>query len=455
MNDRGNGKPFLIIAGAVGLLIFLSLFPWGELTGNRLKDFNLLSDIFPDEPTMGYGEYLDPELSEALRAKETKKNDNTDTVSGPSIEPPKVFKNIAEDGTVLIEDYSPGGKGFANLRKALGRTDRTARVGVIGDSYIEGDIMTMNLRENLQNRFGGKGIGYVPAFTELTGFRTSVKQSCDGWIRHEIRTDAPDDKKILQGEYYSSNGSGNSRFKGVSSPARLDSWDRTSVVCLAPGGGEITLSTDSSTQTFPLDASNIVRSFSLNGSTSSASIKASVGVNVMGVYLDGNTGVAVDNMSLRGYSGRTHRNLSKERAREIREFIDYDLIIVEYGTNALSTQQKEYGGYSEILKGVINRIKECYPNSDILLLGIGDRGQKSGTDVKSIPTATNMVDAQRKAARDAGVMFWDTRQAMGGENSVVAWREKGMINPDYVHLNSKGGKEIARLLTNAIIRKLQ
>jgi hypothetical protein len=32
---------------------------------------------------------------------------------------------------------------------------------------------------------------------------------------------------------------------------------------------------------------------------------------------------------------------------------------------------------------------------------------------------------------------------MGGAGSVVSWRERGLINADYIHLNAKGGAALS------------
>ena len=65
-----------------------------------------------------------------------------------------------------------------------------------------------------------------------------------------------------------------------------------------------------------------------------------------------------------------------------------------------------------------------------------------------------MVDVQRRMAHRSGVHFWDMRAAMGGENSVVDWRKRRLMNADYIHLNRDGGREMARLLFEAISRSL-
>ncbi len=65
-----------------------------------------------------------------------------------------------------------------------------------------------------------------------------------------------------------------------------------------------------------------------------------------------------------------------------------------------------------------------------------------------------MVDAQRKAAREARCLFWDTREAMGGDDAIVEWTRKGYTNKDYIHLSHKGGKALSTPLFNAIKHNL-
>ena len=98
----------------------------------------------------------------------------------------------------------------------------------------------------------------------------------------------------------------------------------------------------------------------------------------------------------------------------------------------------------------VERIRSAYPNADILIMGVADRGEKVGTEVYSMPACKSMVNAQRELARKTGAAFWDTRAAMGGDNSVVVWRNRKLVNADYTHLNRDGGRELARLLFNAL-----
>lgn len=454
-----RGHPFFIIIVALVVLAAMSFLPWAEWTDGKFKGFSLISDlIYDNEPEQTSPEPVDPELEAAMQAKKDlsepaqriASGDSTQTTI-PTPDQVKPAVNPHQGDKVIIEDYTLDGRGLINLKRALAvRDKRPARIAVIGDSYIEGDIFTMNLRSELQDAFGGNGVGYIYLSSPLTGFRTSVSQRCSGWTVHDIRKNAKDEYKDLMGEYFTANAGASATFKGSSKLPHLATWGSTALMFVAPNGGKVTINTDSITKTFDAQASPKVQFVEVPGVTSSAKITATSGIIALGAYLNDNSGVTVDCMSLRGNSGISHRGISTDLAGQMRQFVDYDLIIVEYGINALQASQKNYTAYKDLMVKAVTRIKECYPNADILIMGIGDRGQKSGGEVRSMSTAPNMVAAQRDLARETGSLFWDTREAMGGENAVVAWRQEGRINPDYIHLNAKGGKELGALLSEAL-----
>ena len=174
----------------------------------------------------------------------------------------------------------------------------------------------------------------------------------------------------------------------------------------------------------------------------------------LGSWLDGNNGVSVDCMSSRGYSGITLTGINKDLCRDMANYIDYDLIILEFGINAMSAKQKDYSVYASRLEKVVDHVKQCYPNADILLLGIGDRGEKRNGEVHSMLSVPYMIEAQRGVARKAHCLFWDTREAMGGEDAIVSWSKNGFANKDYIHLTHKGGAKLAEPLFNAIQNQL-
>ena len=50
-----------------------------------------------------------------------------------------------------MEDYSPDGNGLKRFKSALAQAgNRVVRIAFLGDSYIEGDIFTQDVREKLR-----------------------------------------------------------------------------------------------------------------------------------------------------------------------------------------------------------------------------------------------------------------------------------------------------------------
>ncbi|MDE6134137.1 MAG: hypothetical protein K2F79_01010, partial [Muribaculaceae bacterium] len=246
-----------------------------------------------------------------------------------------------------------------------------------------------------------------------------------------------DTLRLLQAEYGVADAAATVIYEGTKRFPESSVWTMSSVVVIAPSAGSVVLrGAEGNSATFSLEASPEPQCISLPGLTDRLTVESSVpGLICLGAYLDGDVGVQVDCMSVRGNSGIAMRNTSLALTAAVRPWVDYDFIIVEYGINALSPGQNDYSAYSNAMGNVLERLKACYPESDVLLLGISDRGAKNGSAVNSLPACRHMVDAQRKAAHRAGVCFWDMRQAMGGEDAVVEWRRRKLMNADYIHLN--------------------
>lgn len=453
MNDSSSRQLIFIITIALGLLMLLSAIPWSNLTGNTLKDFNLLSDLFSNErPVLSTQPVLTSEIEEVLNEEIPEVTDSASAIVNEAVVPVPVQEVQVEaapviNGIVAIENYT-GGELLSNFRNALSQASvRTVRVAVIGDSFIEGDIFSQDLRSMLRENYGGSGIGFSALHSDFPGFRRTVKMKTSGWELHDIRTMAAKDSlRLLSGDYAVSSGNATTIFTSGSA----GTWARTTLVYLATDSGSVSVATESAEKTITAIPSTDIQSISIDGSTNSAKITASHGVIALGAYLDSTSGIQVDCMSIRGNSGLPMRKLNRNLSTQMRNLADYDLIILEYGTNAVSAGQTDYSGYAQAMVRSVERIRSSYPAADILIMGIADRGEKVGTEVSSMAACAAMVNSQRELARKTGTAFWDTRAAMGGENSVVEWRNRKLVNADYTHLNKDGGRELARLLFNAL-----
>lgn len=70
---------------------------------------------------------------------------------------------------------------------------RKVRIAHFGDSIIEGDLISSDLREFLQQKFGGNGAGFLSMNSYDIQFRKSTRQSfSDNWKSASIYTKNPD-----------------------------------------------------------------------------------------------------------------------------------------------------------------------------------------------------------------------------------------------------------------------
>lgn len=466
------GSPALIMLITVALLIGASFVPWEKITAGRINGFSLWSDLVDSESDSDESQFdeaapIDPKLAELMaeettvgESSTTEKSDSIVIDTLPAIEEPRPLNVARRDtatGIVAIEDYSVDGKGLEQLKIALTYRGQ-ARIAVVGDSYIEGDIFTQDLRAKLQSEYGGSGVGYMGLHSDFPGFRRSVRQSGSGWKVHEIgKKGSVTAYEPLAEHYYTPQAGAAATYKGTDKVVNAESWNVSRLLVIAPEGGTVTVTTDLGTQEFQLAAApDSVQLVEVVGATERATFEASESsIAALGAWLESSRGIGVDCMSSRGFSGLTLEEISPSLSRQMSDFVDYQLIVLEFGINAMSPGQKNFNVYRRAIVRVVNHLRQCYPGADFLIMGIGDRGEKRSGEVHSMLSVPYMIDAQRKAAAEARCMFWDTREAMGGEDAIVEWTRSGLTNKDYIHMTHKGGERLATEFFNALMEKLR
>lgn len=469
MNHSSPRYIVTLVGIAFAMLLILSAIPWTDLTGNVIKDFNLFEDLFPSEKKVASNapEIVDPELADLMAQADeihtTADNEKIDStvvdqpitqaVSIPAVVPSVYEAPINSDGTVLIENFSASAEAFPHFKAALTHAgERNVRVAVIGDSYIEGDIFCQDLRKLLQDEYGGEGVGFMAMHSDFPGFRGSVTQSSSGWILHDIRKmNRNDSLRTLSGDYARAQNRARSTYKATKSQP---SWSKASYMFIAADSATITLSADGVPSSFDVGPSHSPQRLVLDGPMKEFSINSPEGIVGLGAYLDGTAGIQVDCMSVRGNSGLSLGKLNPTLCNAMRQYIDYDLIILEFGMNILSAEQTNYNTYGKGMLHAVERVKACYPNADILIMGVGDRGVKDGPNVVSMPTCHALIKAQRELAQNTGAFFWDTHAAMGGDGAALKWRNNNLLNADYIHLNHKGGGRLADIFFRSLKQSL-
>lgn len=470
---RGYLKEGLTVLGAtIVLLLLFGAIPDFEF---KYKHFNILSDILKsdslaeelDEHTtvelLGNGEELLALVADSLKMVSSSEPSaqavKDSLVAKPTLPDAKTSSFGASAEGVTIEDYSSGKKALYPFYRALQNDIKTrpVRIGVLGDSFIEADIITAKLRKLLQSRYGGTGVGFVPIASPAAQYRQTIHHTFSGWTTFSmVYYKKADWKKFcLSGFYFTPNKEGASvTLKTVKNePVTMISFffineKHTKV--------SVTINNQAPVEYRPESSESVQQLVFSDPAIQSVSIqvKQVEGFTAFGMYLNNTSGVYVDNFSVRGSSGSVLTTMSKELSTQLTQHVPYDLLVIQYGLNVIATDKKWYPSYKKLMVNAIQRLQECYPGVPILMMSVGDKGSKGAEGITTHPGVLPLIEAQRQAAGQAGIAFWNTYQAMGGEKSMAQFvdHKPPMAAKDYTHINYLGGDKIAEQLFESLMK---
>lgn len=432
----------LLMFIVVGALLAMYLLPGVTVGGHVLRRVDILGDV----------------------RRATEPVTEPDSLLPP---PPKVkpaFVDTCRAGMTCIEDYSDSTlRGMTSFYRALDELavqPRPVRIAYFGDSFIEADILTADLREMLQKRYGGCGVGFVTITSMTSGFRPTVRHSFGGWQSHSVMDSVFFDrsKQGVSGHYFIPNSGAYVELKGQKTYASLlDTCQRASIFFY--NRGEVSLSVrvnrgEAVTETFqPIDD---LQKMTVEGNIGSVrwAVEKADSTLFYGLAMDGVSGITVDNFSLRGSSGLSLRSVPVWMMREFNEQRPYDLIILQFGLNVATERGRNYDRYIAGMQTTLQHLKSAFPQAGILVVSVGDRDYKTEDgDLRTMPGIKNLVRYQQNLAADESVAFWNMFEAMGGESSMaeMVHAKPSLANYDYTHINFRGGKHLAGLLYDALI----
>lgn len=356
----------------------------------------------------------------------------------------------------LIEDYTAEQSGLKNLEtvvRSYNTLQRPIRIAILGDSFTEADIMTQNIRQLLQDVYGGCGVGYMPMYSDCPGFRHSISHVCEGWETHSVisKPEYKSTSLTLQVHRPQDSTQAYTRYKGVTKYRHLDSWNVSKIGFIANKRANITVKTDSGRHSFVATPDNKAQFIIIPETTRSMEIRCSQhGVAFWGAWLDGNNGFAVDNISVRGYSGTTIPTIPIERLKQLNEKIPYDLIILQYGLNCMAKHIMDYSYHTTQLVKAIKHLRAALPNTDFVIMGISDRCQNINGAIQTMKNVFPLRQAQRNAAIISQCHFWDCYEAMKTLGGMENFVNKKWANKDYTHISRVGGSYLAEEFINAL-----
>lgn len=445
-------KTLLLTCLVVVFLLLLHFLPTFKIGDTELREIDILSDLSRQKK----------ELKDVIPAPKTPSTTLALEKDGKVIN----FKEQWPKGTERIVDYSEGKPGgmdhfYEQLtalkeKKNLGRP---VRIAYFGDSFIEGDILLADLREELQKYYGGEGVGWLDAGNDLNQYKHTTTQKFTGLTEHLVKK--PDSYDVLQAgmaeRYYPLSGRANislAPFMAHEYP-RTEKWNTTQLYLRAKNGASVTFHIDGGKSTTEqVSPSPNVQMVRFNGVTSHASIDVSgTNATLFATAQEGNGGIVLDNFSMRGSNGLSLSKLPETTLRQFAQVRPYDLIVFQFGANAITpaSKERELQTYTSKMKSVIQLFHKCFPTASILVIGAPDRGSKSSPD-GTMEGVKMLVGYQDQMASDCKVAFYSLYKAMGGPGTMMRLvDEKNMGSKDYVHINFKGGKYVAPRIFKSIV----
>ncbi|MDR1980302.1 MAG: hypothetical protein LBQ39_01620 [Tannerellaceae bacterium] len=466
--ENNLGRLLALLLITLAMCLGLSGLPAGTLFGYEIKKIDLLSDIRIKEKSSSL---------DSLRVLLERQDQETDSVimpertalqgagSGSAVSLVRdslynVMSSVqgADSAGIRIEDYSIGHTGLRRFFAALnnsGEMGRPVRIAFMGDSFIEGDIVVADFRDALQKRFGGHGVGFVPVTSDAAQFRPTIDQKEEGWTTYSVLQNRQYTYALSGMLFEAHQDVAGLSFKTVDRYAALKRVSSLKFLYTKSEQTEMQLvyhhAADTLTQVLPPTLT--ISQFVLNDTISEGCLtfRRAKGFRALGLALEDDKGVVVDNYSLRGNSGLLLEYLDPADCESLNKIRPYDLIILQYGLNVVNEEMLEYGWYRQRMVGVIGHIQRCFPGSDLLLLSVSDRAYQHDGEVSTMPAVLAMLHTQRQIARQTHIPFWNVFGAMGGENSMVRYVENNWASKDYTHLSFRGGREIAKRLMNALM----
>ncbi len=340
---------------------------------------------------------------------------------------------------------------------------RPVRIAVLGDSFIEGDILTADLRELLQKNYGGGGAGFAPIASPLTAFRRSIKTQSKGWTAYNImqRKAAPE---ALRSNFYVSGwvcqpaAGASTRWETTDFREKLDDCTMARILFLSPCDSRVEVTLDDSLRReFAVSGDGAVRQIVVRAprirSLALRLLEGSERFVGYGAQFEGD-GVTVDNYSVRSNNGQAMFWTNPSINAQIDALLRYDLVILQYGLNIMQQGVKNYTTYAAQIEKMIAFVRECFPSAAVLVLGVSERSVKGDTGFRPMDAVAPMTAFQRQAARNAGAAFWPTSEAMRAEGGMERFVRNGWAGKDFTHINYAGGRCVARALYDAVTAEL-
>lgn len=354
---------------------------------------------------------------------------------------------------------------LSDFYEALQSADDTpVRVVHYGDSQIEEDRLSMQVRRALQARYGGGGVGLIPLHQTI-GTRTSwqslvmagqAQKVSGGPKRYLVYGLSSYRRKggvygpmgqvaIMDNDVVSGSEDMTLHFRaGVKQIYSESRFNRVRIW----KKGDLTLSVNKAT-------GREGDTFIVPDSTTSVIVHLNGQGEVYGISMEQSSGVMVDNIPMRGSSGAVFTSIASDELMNYYKKTNTRLIILQYGGNIMpyTTTKTQVVQYVEKMRIQIQYLKYLAPNSSILFVGPSDMCERRDGRLQTCHMIPVMDRALKQMAIEEEISYFSLYHSMGGSGSMVQWHDKGWVGGDYIHFTPKGAEKAGEMLANWLINK--
>jgi len=369
-------------------------------------------------------------------------------------------------GSVAVVD--PTGTVMDAFYKRLARTIRkepgaVTRILHYGDSVIASDYLSGTMRRRVQDRFGDSGHGFILVANAWEWyFHNDVDhRASDGWTMSRITGPLVHDGMYgLGGVSFHTTQSATATFGTVSRGSYGNNVSRFDVYYLEqPWGGSFQLETKGQP---PLvvhtrgDA-KVSRKASLTVPDGAATMTIRTlgggDVRLFGVVMERDQpGVTYDALGALGGRAMLWKEMNVEHWRDQMALRDPALVVIQYGTNESEMGAIDETAYRKSMGDLIDHLKTAAPDASILVASPLDRAERDENgNLRSLKLIVKIVELQEDIAKEHGVAFWSTFQAMGGKGAMAKWVKKGLAGGDLTHPSPAGAQILGDLFFSALV----
>jgi lysophospholipase L1-like esterase len=433
-------KTFLAVLTLALIVAILNLVP--ALSNYELLDWHAVQQVADFQPSKA--QTPDPIAEAELKLKPGK------AVIAKGARKP--VEPLADDKHNLNSFYAAIERVEAQEQGAV------VRIAHYGDSPTTADLITADVRDLLQKRFGDAGHGFYLIAKPWAWYgHRGVSSDSSGWdIEASNLTRNRDGLYGYGGVSFKGTPGARARFRLATSgyaTVEISYWR-------SPSGGTFNLAacgesigdTDTTGEpgeawaahTIPADCKDVVLTVN-SGQVRLFGIDFQRGVN----------GILYDSLGLNGaYISVLAKFLKEDHWAKHLQHYQPDVVVINYGTNESVYAAFVDKVFEKELRETIRRIRQALPNKSILVMSPMDRGERNASgQIETVPALQRLVEAERRIAADEGVAFFNTFEAMGGNGTMAKWyaAEPRLVGADFIHPMPAGAKIIGNLLYKAIL----